>query len=220
MTGFDAKAAADYDERIVRLVPGYRVAQDLSAAILGAKLPDAATVLVAGCGTGAELVRLASANRTWRFVAVDPSEAMIARARDKMRAIGGDGRVTFVAARIEDAPAAEHDAVVALLVGHFIPDDGARLRFLCALASRVRKDGPLAIFDYESAPAGEPAYRRWLTDGGHDPAAADAVIARIEANWFPVSERRRNELLKQAGFADCETVFRALGYRATTACRR
>ncbi|MBE8815642.1 class I SAM-dependent methyltransferase, partial [Serratia marcescens] len=75
-TRFPDAAAADYDRRILTMVPGYQFAQALLTATLAQTLPNDATLLLAGCGTGSELSALAATNASWRFSAVDPSAGM------------------------------------------------------------------------------------------------------------------------------------------------
>ncbi|RLO41067.1 methyltransferase type 12, partial [Serratia marcescens] len=48
-TRFPDAAAADYDRRILTLVPGYQFAQALLTATLAQTLPNDATLLLAGC---------------------------------------------------------------------------------------------------------------------------------------------------------------------------
>ncbi|WP_302789468.1 methyltransferase domain-containing protein, partial [Escherichia coli] len=94
-TRFPDAAAADYDRRILTLVPGYQFAQALLTATLAQTLPNDATLLLAGCGTGSELEALAAANASWRFSAVEPSAGMLAAARAKAEAAGYAPRVSF-----------------------------------------------------------------------------------------------------------------------------
>ena len=59
MTIFPDHAALDYDDRIVRLVPGYPLSLDLMACMLATCLNGPCRILVPGCGTGAEVLALA-----------------------------------------------------------------------------------------------------------------------------------------------------------------
>lgn len=136
-TRFPDAAAADYDRRILTLVPGYQFAQALLTATLAQTLPNDATLLLAGCGTGSELEALAAANASWRFSAVEPSAGMLAAARAKAEAAGYAQRVSFQPTLLQQAPQTRHDAAVCSLVLHFIADDGAKLDFLQQLAQRL-----------------------------------------------------------------------------------
>jgi AcrR family transcriptional regulator len=60
-----------YDAEIRHLVPGYDTLHRLLPGASSALLASSGTMLVVGCGTGAELERLADALPGWRFDAVD-----------------------------------------------------------------------------------------------------------------------------------------------------
>lgn len=216
MIAFTAAAAADYDVRIPRLVPGYELAQDLAAAILADELADDARILVAGCGTGGEMLRLAQENAGWHFTGLDPARAMLDHARARLAESGHTGRVDWVEAELggpgSAALAPGHDAALAFLVDHFIPDDGARAGFFKALASAVKPGAPVLVFHHD---AGDwtPIYRRWLLARGFEKAAAQAVLTRIEKLWHPLSPERLCTLLDDAGLVPPRTFLRALSYR-------
>ncbi|MFN7678422.1 MAG: class I SAM-dependent methyltransferase, partial [Cyanobacteriota bacterium] len=80
---------ADYDNLVERLIPGYASLARLSVSLLAAS-PQAnqlgASVLVAGCGSGAELLEAKQLRPDWSLTAVDPSEAMLALAQHKLSA--------------------------------------------------------------------------------------------------------------------------------------
>lgn len=219
MTQFTAAAAADYDQRIVRLTPGYLLARGLSAALLADRLGDGASVLVAGCGTGSEIMALAEANPTWRFTGVDPSAGMVEVARRKIGEAGLEARAEFHVARLEEAPVQAFDGAVAFLVSQFVPDDGAKLGFFKALAARLEPDAPLLSLDFEEVGLPRSAYCRWLTDNGQTPRDARSVLARIAANWSPMDQQRQDEVFREAGFGPSVAWFQALGYVGRLAVR-
>lgn len=219
MTSFTKEAASDYDRRIPTLVPGYRLMQQLAAAALAATLPRGAAILIAGCGTGAELSLLAERQPGWRFTAVDPSEGMLAVARAGIRKRGWGERVRWIADRVEALTADPHDAALALLVGHFIPDDGAKLGFLRALAANLRPGGVLVLGDFDVTDLDPAIYRSWLIAAGHGDDAAATVLARTEKTWRPVTAKRKHHLLREAGFEAPEPFAQALGFRALLARR-
>ncbi len=216
-TTFPPDAASDYDVRIPRLVPGYGLAGELATAILTRLLPDGARILVAGCGTGSELARLAAANASWRFVGLDPSPAMLARAQARLAASKDEARVQWVAAPLGASDLPPCDAALAFLVDHFIPDDGARAGFLAALAAPLRP-GASALLFHHAGGRWDGAYGQWLRmqDGADDP---DAVIARIAAKWHPLAPDRRRVLLAEAGFGAPHVFFSALAYEGIITVR-
>ncbi|MGP2734803.1 methyltransferase [Serratia bockelmannii] len=219
-TRFPDAAAADYDRRILTLVPGYQFAQVLLTATLAQTLPNDATLLLAGCGTGSELEALAAANANWRFSAVEPSAGMLAAARAKAEAAGYAQRVSFQPTLLQQAPQTRHDAAVCSLVLHFIADDGAKLDFLQQLAQRLSPAAPLLLFDYQ--PEGLPAshYQHWLQSAGHSAAQAQEVIERTRRNWHPMAAARSRLLFAESGFTAPQQLCGALGFQLSLLHRR
>lgn len=217
MTAFPDRAADDYDERIVKRVPGYRLGQELAAALLANRLSGDTHVFVAGCGTGEELVELARSLPAARFTAVDPSAGMLERAAIKAHAHGLTDRVRLVQAAVEDAPKVTCDAGVAFLVLHFLRDDGAKADFLRTLADRLCDGAPLVLIDPADACEFDDDYRQWMMRQGLAVDDADDVISRMQRSWFRATPERLSELLVKAGFEAPRLFFMALGYRGVVA---
>ncbi len=217
MTAFPDHAATDYDTRVPRLVPGYDLAQHLAASLAATLIAADSTILVAGCGTGNELMLLSQTCPCWNFVAIDPSAGMLAKARAKAEEAGIANRVTFQCATLETAPVDHFGGAVSFLVTHFLADDGAKLRHLRALAARLDPNAPAFFFDFGATALPQDAYAHWMRSGGANEEAVEAVRARIENDWHPVSGQRFETLLEQAGFQRIGCFFSALGYRAVLA---
>lgn len=216
MVTFTQNAAADYDGRIVRLVPGYGLLHELTACTVAALVPadKPADILVAGAGTGRELDDLAARGPNWRFTAMDPSQAMLEAAVSRAEANGYADRLTVHAIEMQAyRTEACHDAAVALLAAQFVVDDGRRAAFLDAMARPLRSGAPLVMVDL-AAPADlfEPAYRQWALAQGMDEPAAIAMFKRIAVNFHPIGESRLAEILHDAGCSKPLKFFQALGY--------
>jgi tRNA (cmo5U34)-methyltransferase len=221
MARFTAKAASDYDVRIPRLVPGYQLMHEIATAYLLETLPAEADILVVGAGTGTEVLMLAAASPGWRFTAVDESAAMLEVAQDKMAEAGWSARARFITAPMQHvAPLPPHDAATCLLVSHFAPDDGDKLRFVRAIAERLQISAPLVLFDYLAAPV-EMArlYRRWAMLQGAPAVEGDAILTRIATNWHPVDSERTAAILHDAGFQPPQMLLQALAYRSVVTRR-
>ena len=70
-----AQADERYDRVVARLIPGYASLARLGVALLAtspqASVPGA-SVLVVGCGTGAELLEARRQRPDWRLTGLDP----------------------------------------------------------------------------------------------------------------------------------------------------
>ncbi|MAA98784.1 MAG: methyltransferase type 12 [Stappia sp.] len=219
MTVFPDHAAEDYDERIARLVPGYGLAIGLMAHVLAARRPRPARVLVAGCGTGAEILAGAALLADTRFTAVEPSAGMLETARRKARAEGVEGRIDFHRDMLENTPEAPHDAAMLSLVLHFLPDDGAKRDLLRAIAARLRTGGQLLLVDALAPQEDDAPLRDWLQGRGHAPAAAEAVVGRMRETWHRIPRDRLVRLLEDAGFRVTAPFFQAFDYLGLEARR-
>lgn len=221
MTAFPDAAAHDYDTRILRMVPGYLLAQDLAAAVLAAAVPPPSTILVAGCGTGSEILAIARALPDACITGVDPSPGMIAAARRRIDDAGLSGRVRLETATVDaldDRP--DHDACMVSLVLHFIADDGGKGAFLSGIRRRLRPDARLVLIDPAAEEGLAPAYGAWLAANGLDAEGVLAVLNRTAHQWHCVSPERLAALLHQSGFGPPETFFTALAYRGVVANAR
>jgi tRNA (cmo5U34)-methyltransferase len=217
---FDQAEARAYDERALRLLPGYAVMQRLTRAQLTARLPERAEVLVVGAGTGAELAELAPGRPGWRFHAVDPAAPMLAVAREKAEAGGYADRVAFHTGYVTDlAPELRCDAAVMMLVSHFVPAaGGAKQALFAEIAHRLRPGGILAFADL-AAPADpasqEAAVRRAAAeDSGWSESDADKMVRYMADQLYPVDGADLDRLLASAGLDSASGYFQALGYRA------
>ena len=118
-------------------------------------LPPGATVLDAGCGTGALSDAIAQRDPTARITGVDLGEALVQAAQ--ARVPGGTFRVGEVT-QLQDADAA-YDATLSLLVLQFVPDRARAVREM----RRVTRPGGLvaaAMWNF----AGGMTFLRMLFD--------------------------------------------------------
>lgn len=220
MTIFPDHAALDYDDRIVRLVPGYPLSLDLMACMLATRFNGPCRILVPGCGTGAEVLALASLLPHARFTAVEPSPGMLEVARSKLALARMEDRVMFIQGMIDDLPDDRHDAATLSLVLHFLPDNGAKAALLAEIARRLVDNAPLLLFDAVSSNATDNALGLWLQQQGHDEETANAVLKRMNSQWHRPSPERVGQLLAEAGFSAIEPFFQAYGFLGLRAQRR
>lgn len=225
-SGFRGEQAAGYDARSRTGIPGYDALHELSVTLLSAELGDEANVLVAGIGTGEEIVRMAPANAGWRFVGVDPSPDMLTIARDRVVAAGASERTDLVEGLVADLPLEPaFDAATLLLVMHFLPDDGAKLALLRDIAARMKPGAPLLLADLYGDPA-SPAFdlllagwRQRVVDAVGDIPAVDESFARIREDITFVPEARIDALLQEAGFGTPVRIWSGLLFGAWLARR-
>lgn len=146
---FDQQAAG-YDQHWARLAPIRESLHFLLEAVF-AELPEDARILSVGVGTGAELGHLAKRFARARFIAVEPSPAMLNLCRERARQEGFFSRCEFHEGYVETLPGGEPcHAATSLLVSQFILDRQARVDFFRAIAARLIPAGILATSDLAS----------------------------------------------------------------------
>ncbi len=145
-TTFD-KQAPHYDQQWSRMA-AFRDSIHLLLASLFSDLPTQASLLCVGAGTGAEIHYLAHRFPEWTFVAVEPSSGMVDAARQRARQHGYAERCTFHHGYLDSLPdTARFDGATSLLVSQFILDEADRSAFFCAIATRLKPAGILAVSD-------------------------------------------------------------------------
>ncbi len=206
-----------YDLVVQRLIPGYASLARLAVALLGASplgAADGAEVLVAGCGTGAELAEAVVQRPDWRLTALDPSAGMLAAAR---RRLGERPLITWRQSTVEDLGAgACFDGALSVLVLQSLPDDGRKLAFLSALARGLRPGGQLVLVDL-MRPAVTPLQAQvgeaWLAFQRASGLTAErSRLEPLTQGLHPIGEARLTALVNAAGFSDPARVFQALDY--------
>ncbi len=215
MISFDREYAATYEDRMRQRVPGYELIHDLVPSLLGAALGDAAaSILVVGAGTGTELNALARHGPKWTFTALDSSADMLEVARERMRHSGYFHRVTFqVGDAVEYRGEQPHDAAVAILVAHFLPDDGTKADLFSALASNVRTGAPLVLVDLANImPLLRSAHDEWALANDMCRDEIEKMSERFATEFNPVPDARLRELLSDAGFGAPTPFFRAFSF--------
>lgn len=139
-------------------IPGYEELQDAVVVATASLRP--ARVLELGTGTGETALRVRAVHPAVRWVGIDSSETMLARARERLR--DADLRLQ----RLEDElPAGPFDLVVSALAVHHL--DAAGKQGLFARVARVLEPGRHFVLGDVVVPAeGEegPIYIDWEMD--------------------------------------------------------
>lgn len=134
-----------YEQTVKSVNVGYDLTFLLTECFLRALGKPDLHILVIGAGGGAEIERFLPRNPEWRITGVDPSQAMVALARAKVKAHVLDDRVTLVQGTIGQlTPEKRFDAATCLYVLHFLPDS-AKLELLRDIRARLRPGAPLYL---------------------------------------------------------------------------
>lgn len=216
----------EYENLARKFIPGYDGLYSLVQILLAENLPDKANILIVGAGGGKEVVTFGEAFPEARFTGVDPSEKMLGVARELVEKASSQSRVSLHQGTIADLDDAQFDAATALLVMHFLPDDGEKLAFLQNIAKRLKPGAKFILadgcFDKENASEFEwqmKAYKNHAKLKGAPTEILDEAVKTINERVNPVSEERDLELLREAGFGNIRHFFKSLWVNGWTAER-
>ena len=147
--GFGADRAAHYDAQSAVTIPGTQGMYEVGVSALTSKLDgqDAASLLFVGLGTGAELLPYTRFGVPgWRFTGVDPSEAMLAVARERLAAEGLLSRTHLHVGELHTLPSGPpFDGAQVMGVLHHVEGEEARLGLLREVTRRLKPGAPLVL---------------------------------------------------------------------------
>ena len=218
MSHFDEARAATYDQQANAAIIGHDALYDVVMTMLAGHPMQ--RVLVLGAGTGTETIRLAQGYPELDVVAVDPSEPMLAVAREKLahQKLKADVRVGL----LEDFDdLVDLDAVVMIGVLHHLSGKEQQTTLLREIGNRLRPGG-LFITGAQFGPMSDPLRRdaweqRWR-DFGMD---EDEIRLRRHkvTEIVALDTKEFKNWLVQFGFGQHERVFSSLFFEVW-ACLR
>ncbi|MFF2754629.1 class I SAM-dependent methyltransferase [Psychrobacillus sp. NPDC058041] len=159
---FDAKLSKQYDSGIRRALPTYDTMLRLIQTFLRANTVENANILVVGAGGGNEVTSFSVNNPRWTFTGVDPSETMLAVAKDKCKEAGVSDRVELIQGTVEDVEGLTNfDAATCILVLHFIHSYEEKLKTLQEIHSRLKNGAPFVLISKYGDPT-SPEFKERL----------------------------------------------------------
>lgn len=223
VTGTHPVNTAGYERLQSQVIPGYGSLARLSVALLAASplaAAQGAEVLVAGCGTGSELLEAVAQRPDWSLTALDPSAEMLAEARQRL---AGHGAIQWqqctAEALVDEAGMVGRFAgALSVLVLQSLPDDGSKLAFLTALARSLQPGAQLVLVDLMQTSL--PSLEGQLDAAWRGFQRASGLAASSQEGLHPIGLARLTSLVNAAGFGDPARVFQALGFEGFLLQRR
>lgn len=201
-----SQAAAEYDANVHKTIPRYHLFHDEVVDLVRAIVPRPLAWLDTGCGTGTLILKAVDQFEQTKFVAADPSAAMLQFAAEKL----ASQNVTFVAAGSEELVYTDNfDVVTAIMAHHYLDREGRRRATRNCYA--MLKQGGLYITFETIRPAtangtqiGLERWRSAQIANGKSPDAANKHISRFGSELLPVTLAEHRELLAETGFSTVE----------------
>ena len=196
---FEGDRASNYEMFVDAWIPNYREFIDSVPKLLSGVRER--NLLVAGCGTGNEILALGDQLSQWKVTGVYPSPEMLSQAREKLEDMDN---VTLLGGQVRDLHMTEQfGAATLLLVLHFLKDDGSKLYLLAEIAKRMEVGAPFVMLDITGSTwqiKRNLEVLRNLVSNYIPPEEIQGRIERIEGELHYVTEERLTELFMQAGF--------------------
>lgn len=204
-----------YDQHIRKLIPGYEVVHLQILAILKAHLHTHANILIIGAGTGYELGYLLQQFPQCRFTVTELSTAMLKKAKNYVAPWNLDERVHFILGQhTELINQPKFDAVLSILVTHFVPFN-QKQSFLHSAQQCLSATGIFLTFDlmqFESVSQSN-GLKQICELNGLSKQQTQAMLSRMQDDFFPLTEIQTRNSLQQAGFGHVERFCQILTYQ-------
>jgi tRNA (cmo5U34)-methyltransferase len=213
---FSGERALNYERLISIWIPGYEQLHAMLPAILHNFIPDSASLLIAGSGSGKELEVLGKANCAWQLLGVDPSADMMRLAQERIANLGLSDRVNFYRGLVSELSEDKlYDAATLILVMHFFPDDGSKLALLASISRRLKSDAPFILVDTYGNPQSVQfelllnSLKNYVLKKGIPQEEVEERVQKIRQELQVISQARLVSLLEMAGFQVIERFFTA-----------
>ncbi|MBW3469572.1 class I SAM-dependent methyltransferase [Arthrospiribacter ruber] len=215
---FENERASNYDGFVSIWIPGYDYFLNQFPKILPHFDPK--SILVAGCGTGNEIIEMIKSGKGWEITGIDPSPEMISQAKGKLQS---NPNVQLLEGEVSDLPDSEQfDTATLFLVLHFLKDDGGKLNLLKEIGRRMKTGSPIFLLDITGSKSMIRKNLKLLKY--HLPIELDKEIIqkrleRIENDLHYVTEKRLKKLLELAGFKNPTRFYQSTIYQGWVALK-
>jgi tRNA (cmo5U34)-methyltransferase len=213
---FNSERASLYGQRVRKSIPGYDALHEMVYDFLSDALPADAHVLIAGVGTGTELVLLVEREPGWKFTAFDISPEMLSICRKTVHFAKMDGRVDLIEGTVDDLPPdAHYDGALALLVSQFILSPEERSNFFREIACHLPQDALFCMADLtgdRNTSRFSMYQKAWRTHNivnGRSSQEIDNEFAISDKAVSILGENDYRDMLNDAGFKVIGLFYRA-----------
>lgn len=223
---FNERVVEVFDDMLDRSIPCYKTVIRETNRLLAAHLQPGDTVCDLGCATGTALLFFtkALADRRLRFIGIDSSPAMLAKARLKAEFYIRDDMVSFEQADITEIDQPGTGAFVLNYTLQFIRPV-VRPSLILKLFKNLRPGGVLILS--EKTILDDKLLNRTFIDIHHEfkreQGYTELEIARkreaLENILIPFTQQENSEMLKRAGFEPVTTFFQWFNFSSFVAIK-
>ncbi len=223
---FNGKLSSVYDDIIHQIIPAFHSIYELTQHLLREKLDKESKILVAGAGTGKEIIDCSQNNPDWSFTGFDPAEQMLLIAQKKVADASLENKISLIHGLINAVSENDFHAATSILVMHFLPDDGTKLNFLKEIACRLKPGAPIILVDIEGE-IGSDEYntltaawknQQLFTRDDDDKVNEEFELREKDVHFIP--QKRIESLLEEVGFIEIHKFFKAYVFGGYVAVKK
>lgn len=136
---------------IAHWMPDYQFVIDLIPKLLRVYRHKNKHVLVAGCGSGEEIISFLKSKTDWIITGIDPSSHLLNIAHQKLNKYGRKNKVTLLNKRVSDI---DHvfGAATSIMLMNRLEGNRNKHSFLESIASKLEVNSPFVIVDIFGTP--------------------------------------------------------------------
>ncbi len=213
---FDEEVAVVFDDMLSRSVPFYDEAMKLTAHFATINLSEGERVYDLGCSTASLLLQIErDSEHEIKLIGIDNSEAMLAQASKKLHAF--DSKIVLEYGDILNFDYKEAAVICSNYTLQFVRPP-VRAEFVKKIYDAL-KPGGLFIFS-EKIISKDSALNKQMIDVYYDYKKAQGyseyeIVQKREALenvLIPYTEEENIQMLKEAGFSHCESIFKWVNF--------
>lgn len=213
MMKFNAELATEYEKGIRRTLPSYDAMLRLTQTFFQSTLPDEAKLLIVGAGSGNEILQLAEQKPDWSFVGIDPAEAMLLFAKERLKTLPNNITLLHGTLLETELPVSQFDAASCILVLHFIQTYEEKLATLKIIAQHLKPGAPFVLvskYGQLGSSETELQFDLWRAYWLQYTKLTSEQMANMEQSVRSLSFLREEDiltLLQEAGFTQPSRFF-------------
>ncbi|MFJ7953292.1 class I SAM-dependent methyltransferase [Lysinibacillus sp. NPDC096418] len=210
---FNTELATEYEKGIRRTLPSYDAMLRLTQTFFQSALPDEAKFIVVGAGSGNEISLLAEQKPLWSFVGIDPAEAMLHFAMERLKPLPNNITLLHGTLLETELPVTQFDAASCILVLHFIETYDEKLATLKTIAQNLNPGAPFVLvskYGQLGSAETELQFDLWRAYWLQHTKLTSAQVSDMEQSIRALSFMREEDiltLLKEAGFTSPSRFF-------------
>lgn len=213
---FDEEVASVFDDMLNRSVPYYKEMQRLTINFALNFLENNDKVYDLGCSTASTLIELAKhCDTKLQLIGIDNSNAMLNRAKNKAKAFGVE--IEFIEGDIHDIALEDAKLIISNYTLQFI-----RPLHREKLVQKIYdslESGGVFIFSEKVISSNKTLnkqsideYYKFKKTQGYSEFEIAQKREALENVLIPYSEEENRQMIKDAGFSHCETLFKWVNF--------